>query len=55
MTCMDHDASIPKETIDGWNGAHTCGFGPLDGNYIRFAVAADPRQQASNQQIPIYL
>lgn len=33
MICIGHDDSITEETRNAWNGAQTCGFGPLDGNY----------------------
>lgn len=55
MTCIGHDESIPEGTTDAWSGAHTCGFGPLDGNYAPFTVAAGPRQQACNHRLLTYL
>lgn len=40
MICIGHDDSITEETRNAWNGAQTCGFGPLDGNYAPSTVAA---------------
>lgn len=42
MTCQGHGDSVPGETVDDSNGAHTCRCGPFDGNYAPFHVAPDP-------------
>ena len=55
MTWIGHDDSIPGETVDAWNGSHTCGFGPLGKKQSPFNVAADPSPQVCPWSTMVWL